>query len=96
MIHIHKFVDGFGAMGDALTCVKCGYSKYPEVLGVFSRLLPVIRNDHTYGSQREFPFVVRFAKPITFETDWSTWTHYFGRDGVLRPREDAPWAGETV
>lgn len=24
-------VDGFGGMGDALVCVECGLSKYPEV-----------------------------------------------------------------
>lgn len=28
----HLFVDGFGQMGDALTCCKCGLSKYPEAL----------------------------------------------------------------
>jgi hypothetical protein len=28
----HLFVDGFGGMGDALACCKCGLSKYPEAL----------------------------------------------------------------
>jgi hypothetical protein len=28
----HWFVDGFGAMGDAVTCRHCGLSKYPEAL----------------------------------------------------------------
>lgn len=35
----HKvLVDGFGCMGDALVCVFCGLSKYPEVFpgaGIF-------------------------------------------------------------
>lgn len=29
---LHKFKGGQGMMGDAVTCKKCGYSKYPEVL----------------------------------------------------------------
>lgn len=33
----HQFVDGFGAMGDALTCCHCGLSKYPEALSMWSR-----------------------------------------------------------
>lgn len=28
----HMYVDGFGTMGDALTCCKCGLSKYPEAI----------------------------------------------------------------
>jgi len=28
----HLFVDGFGAMGDALVCCKCGLDKYPEAM----------------------------------------------------------------
>lgn len=28
----HLLVDGFGGMGDALVCVKCGLDKYPEAL----------------------------------------------------------------
>lgn len=28
----HVFVDGFGAMGDALTCCECGLSKYLEAI----------------------------------------------------------------
>lgn len=27
-------VDGFGCMGDALVCVECGISKYPEVFPI--------------------------------------------------------------
>jgi len=26
----HKFRTDTGLMGDAWTCIKCGYSKYPE------------------------------------------------------------------
>lgn len=28
----HNYEGGHGAMGDALTCKKCGFSKYPEFL----------------------------------------------------------------
>lgn len=30
----HLFVDGFGGMGDALVCEKCGLDKYPEAMPV--------------------------------------------------------------
>lgn len=36
----HVVVPGLGMMGDALTCVKCGKSKYPEVFGWYWRKLP--------------------------------------------------------
>lgn len=26
----HMYVDGFGGMGDAVVCAKCGVDKYPE------------------------------------------------------------------
>lgn len=44
----HKFVDGYGGMGDALTCMYCGFSKYPEVLPhyeIYKRLGRIIKND---------------------------------------------------
>lgn len=92
MMCYHKFVDGFGAMGDALTCVKCGYSKYPEALPLWAiALCRIVKNDGTYGSRKTFPFVVKFAQPITFKTDWSEFTHYFNRRGVLMPVEAEPW-----
>jgi hypothetical protein len=28
----HHFVDGFGAMGDAVVCLRCGLDRYPEAL----------------------------------------------------------------
>lgn len=28
----HLFVDGFGGMGDALVCCRCGLDKYPEAI----------------------------------------------------------------
>jgi hypothetical protein len=28
----HFFVDGFGGMGDAVVCTKCGLDKYPEAI----------------------------------------------------------------
>lgn len=36
----HVVVPGLGRMRDALTCVKCGKSKYPEVFGWYWRKLP--------------------------------------------------------
>lgn len=30
----HVFVDGFGGMGDAIVCCKCGLDKYPEAIGL--------------------------------------------------------------
>lgn len=30
----HHFVDGFGGMGDALVCCKCGLDKYPETIPI--------------------------------------------------------------
>ena len=73
----HVFVDGFGGMGDAVTCVKCGLSRYPEALSLYSRTRPVLVNDGTYGDKGggEYPYVVKFDKTITFQTDWDTWTH---------------------
>ena len=89
---IHKFVDGFGSMGDAVTCVKCGLSKYPEALTLSSRIFSsTVKNDGSYGKLHdngEHPFVVKFPESITFGTDWDSWTHYFDRDGNLRPRGD--------
>jgi hypothetical protein len=35
----HEVVCGFGLMGDAVNCVHCGISKYPEVI-TFARELP--------------------------------------------------------
>lgn len=85
----HTFVDGFGGMGDAVTCVKCGHSKYPEALGLLSLLLcPTIVNDGTYSSREEFPFVVQYPERSDSRRDPDSWTHYFGRDGKLHPRAD--------
>ena len=48
MTCLHQFVDGFGGMGDAVTCAKCGLCKYPEALPLLARpfLLTTIREDH--------------------------------------------------
>lgn len=36
---LHKvFVRGSGLCRDGLTCEKCGYSKYPECFGFWSRV----------------------------------------------------------
>lgn len=89
---IHKFVDGFGLMGDAVVCVKCGYSKYPDVLSVFDSVVSTtIKNDGTYMSRQEFPFVVKFPTQVSFETKISEFTHYFNSKGVLSPVEEQPW-----
>lgn len=40
----HVFVDGFGGMGDALTCCECGLSKYPEALP--ADMLEIARRRH--------------------------------------------------
>jgi len=51
----HLFVDGFGAMGDALVCCKCGLDKYPEALVNWSSIIAslpwrVVRSHHPqYG-----------------------------------------------
>lgn len=44
----HFFVDGFGGMGDAVVCCKCGLDKYPEAISVeyeaakrLQRVIPV-------------------------------------------------------
>lgn len=36
----HTVVSGFGMMGDALICTKCGKEKYPEVFGFYWKRLP--------------------------------------------------------
>lgn len=83
----HLFVDGFGGMGDAVVCVKCGYSKYPEALGIFDRLFrKVIKNNGRYGHQNEFPYVVVFPTSIGWNTNWDSWTHYFNKGGEIVPR----------
>lgn len=53
---LHKFVDGFGGMGDALVCCKCGLDKYPEALLV-PTLQPVVDMRH-----RQYKAYVRLAK----------------------------------
>ena len=84
----HKFMDGFGMMGDALTCVKCGYSKYPEVLSFSSRLFSErIKNDGTFMSFNEYPFIRKFSKKLSFGTDTNGWTHFYDRKGRLVRRK---------
>lgn len=85
---MHKFVDGFGSMGDAVVCAKCGYSKYPEALDLPSSIFcKTIRNDGTYGSRTTAPFVVKFATSITWGTDFEKYTHYFNAEGALVERK---------
>lgn len=80
----HKFMDGFGMMGDALTCVKCGYSKYPEALPFISRLLGKrIKNDDSCMSFNEYPFIRKFPKKLSFGVNTDSWTHFYDRKGKL-------------
>jgi hypothetical protein len=82
----HKFVDGFGMMGDAVVCVKCGFCLYIPI-----RLFPVIKNDDgLFGSRQEPPYVVKFRHPINLGTDWDSWTHYFDARGKLIARGVLP------
>lgn len=39
---LHQFEDGHGVMGDALTCLRCGYSKYPEALSFWDRVCTIL------------------------------------------------------
>lgn len=48
---VHEYVHGFGAMGDAVTCAKCGLSKYPEVAPglAVSRILGKYHDEREIG-----------------------------------------------
>ena len=87
----HMFVDGFGGMGDAVVCVKCDFSKYPEALPWFNLYKyagRIIKNTGNYMHFGEFPYVRKFPCTITFGIDMNAWTHYFNREGKLVERED--------
>ena len=87
----HKFVDGFGGMGDALVCVKCNHSKYPESLvelRAYKLAGLVIKNDGRYMHFNASPYVRKFSEVIEWGTDSTTWTHYFDEDGILQERGD--------
>jgi len=43
----HEVVSGFGGMGDALVCVHCGFSKYPEVWTTSIPLMKLRGRYHT-------------------------------------------------
>lgn len=85
----HKVVaDGFGGMGDALVCVACGLTKYPEAFPTpdFLAKRTIIPQNPFYGHRETFPFVVKFPSPVRFGIDWNSWTEFYDRDGVLKPR----------
>ncbi len=45
------YTEGDGAFGDALTCKKCGFSKYPEVFPLFWEIFyKVLRRIHPHKS----------------------------------------------
>ena len=88
----HFFVDGFGGMGDAVVCVKCGLCKYPEVINAELSFAKIqgnfIKNDDTYIHFEEYPYVRKFNKHIDWDIDIKTWTHAFNKKGVLVPRSE--------
>jgi len=87
---IHKFVDGFGGMGDAVVCVKCGLDKYPEAIPMSVAKSKItgnyVENDGTYMHFQEYPYVRKFSSPIGYGTDHDMWTHFFNQSGKLEER----------
>lgn len=53
-MHIHKYVDGFGGMGDAVVCCICGVDKYPEVAPGY--LLSVATNNVIRENHPEYNY----------------------------------------
>lgn len=83
-------------MGDAVVCVKCNYSKYPEALSWRDQYRKIIRNDSSYKHRRSYPFVIKMGT-IDPQADWTEFTHYFDHEGRLRPRQDlTPLELETI
>lgn len=78
----HRFVDGFGGMGDGLVCVKCNHFTYSSA-PISLMLGRVVKNDGTFMHQDTFPFVVRFDKPCYLVKDLNSFTHYFNMSGEL-------------
>lgn len=60
----HLFVDGFGGMGDAVVCCRCGLDKYPEAIPVAYHLAcllgRVIRESH--GDYEEYVVLAQAAR----------------------------------
>jgi hypothetical protein len=79
---MHKLAQGFGGMGDGYVCVKCGYDSYSRPLN--ATVLPE-RNDEMHFN--EYPFVIRFSAPVTFNTNTSDWAHFYPYSGELLPRD---------
>ena len=77
----HKFIGGFGGMGDAVVCCKCNYSKYPEALNSIDSLRSVIQNPDSdgryYGHMDKYPYVIQLKG-----TSWN-YEYAFNKDGIL-------------
>ena len=60
---MHLYVCGFGGMGDAVVCCKCGIDKYPEVAPGYKTALALGRvvneDDHNYEHFREKALAAR-------------------------------------
>jgi len=66
----HKLVEGAGCMGDALTCVKCGVSKYPEAmphLFLYYLLFRVRDLEEDEMFSNDFPYVRKKTKEDEIE-----------------------------
>lgn len=82
----HKFMGGFGGMGDGYKCVKCGCEEIdiPELFFVLLLILGrTLRNNGTYGSFDEYPYVRKFSEKITLSSDSENWIEFFNRKGEL-------------
>ena len=82
----HKFMNGFGGMGDGYKCVKCGCEE-TEVLEIFFVFCfifcRILKNDGTYGSFNEYPYIRKFSKKVTLYSDHDNWIQFFNRKGKL-------------
>ena len=65
----HLFVDGFGSMGDALTCCKCGLSKYPEALSIRSRTIAALPGRTIREGHPQYEQYVREAQAAMRKRD---------------------------
>ena len=81
-IFTHKFMDGFGAMGDCLICIKCGLGKYPEALAPLTFIIANIKGIYKYmpGAvyYSEYPY-------IRFHDNFGNTTAYFDEKGKFIP-----------
>lgn len=60
--HLHVFVTGLGMYGDAMTCIICGYSKYPEILPKSFTFCPVYDGDKYPHLLKAANEAIKFAR----------------------------------